>query len=53
MLAGSALFVLSIPFSFTERNDSQEDYANSLSENLDKFLVEPSQYTFQRRLGSF
>jgi hypothetical protein len=53
MLAGSMLFVVSLPFSWTEKNDSQEDYANSLSENLDKFLAEPSRYTFQRRLGRF
>ena len=53
IMTGALLFVVSIPFSATEKNDSQEDFTNSFAENADEFMGKPVRYTFQRRLGSF
>jgi hypothetical protein len=63
MLAGGLLFAVALPFTLyntateygaaAENTDSQLEEPNSVSESLDKFVIEPSKYTFQRRLGRF
>lgn len=49
MIAGTFLFVFSLPFSFSE--GSMEENRQEIGKTLDKLIVEPSKYTFNRRLG--
>ena len=49
MIAGSILFLFSLPFSFSEENMDQN--REEIGENVTKFIVEPAKYTFNRRLG--
>jgi len=49
MIAGTFLFVFSLPFSFSEKN--MEGNRQEIGKTLDSLIVEPSKYTFNRRLG--
>ena len=49
MVTGTLLFILSLPFSFSE--ETMDENRVEIGENLNKFIVEPSKYTFNRRLG--
>lgn len=49
MIAGTFLFVFSLPFSFSE--DSMEENRLEIGKTLDRLIVAPSKYTFNRRLG--
>lgn len=49
MVTGSVLFLFSLPFSFSE--DSMDQNRKEVGTNLEKLIVEPSKFTFNRRLG--
>lgn len=49
MFFGGVMFLFSLPFSFSE--ESMDENRAEVGENLQKMIVEPSKYTFNRRLG--
>ena len=52
MIAGGVVFALSLPFTWSEER-STEAFKKNAKENMQKMVVEPTQYTFQRKLGDF